>query len=159
MRLLRPPPPKVSPRQLHALRLPMLLERLSVLSASVRLPRRNSPIAEVDESALDASSYDPSSHDGGRDAEEALKDVRSRMSLSICLSRVRGRNARDRSCTCNARENCAVALYEQLLSLHRALALTVLLLPMKHVLLLARLGSFSPGHTRAGVRITHCLCR
>ena len=84
MRLLRPPPPKVSPRALHALRLPMVLERLSEMTASVRLPRRNSPIAEVDESALDASSYDQSSHDGGRDAEEALKDVRSRICL-LCL--------------------------------------------------------------------------
>ena len=90
VRLLHPPPPKVSPRHLHALRLPMLLDRLSEMTASVRLPRRNSPIAEVDESALDASSHDQSSHDGVRDAEEALKDVRSRMSLFVCLRRVRG---------------------------------------------------------------------
>ena len=84
MRLLHPPPPKVSPRHLHALRLPLLLDRLSVMTASVRLPRRNSPIAEMDESALDASSHDQSSHDGGQDAEEPLKDVRSRASLPVC---------------------------------------------------------------------------
>lgn len=124
VRLLRPPPPKVSPRQLHALRLPMLLERLSVMTASVRLPRRNPPIAEVDESAVDASSHDQSSHDGGREAEEALKDVRSRMSLSVCLHCVRGCRKKDKLCVCNMRETYAVAFYAQLLSLHMALALT-----------------------------------
>ncbi|KAK9831494.1 hypothetical protein WJX81_002371 [Elliptochloris bilobata] len=82
VRLLRPPPPKVVPRHMHALRLPSVLERLSEMTASVRLPRRNSPIVEVHE-----DEYQEFSHGGsnGKAEEDTIKDAESMLAMEECL--------------------------------------------------------------------------
>ena len=77
VRQLRPPPPKAPPRPLRALHLPMVLERLSEMAAPVRLPQRHLPIAEVDESALEATSHKEADEVDNRSREEVLRDVRS----------------------------------------------------------------------------------
>ena len=96
VRQLRPPPPKPAPLPLRAV--PLVLERLSGATAPVRLPQRNSPIAEVDESALEAASHKGSGCDGDRSEAEVLKDVRSRAWLNCVFDLRPDPSGGDRPC-------------------------------------------------------------
>ena len=66
----------------------MRLERLSEMAAPVRLSRRNTPTAEVDESVLEAASHKEADDVNDRSREEVLRDVRSHtwhISVLLCV--------------------------------------------------------------------------
>ena len=65
---------------------------MSERAAPVRLPRRSSPYAGVDDIALEATGDAEADHDGSRSKDEVLKDVRSRSWLAPAFARCQDRS-------------------------------------------------------------------